>query len=210
MTVKKLGLMAKRILDICAAIVLLIVLAPFLAVVSLIVRMTMGSPVLFRQRRPGFQGQPFFIYKFRTMTDGRDSAGNLLPDEMRLTAMGNWMRKWSVDELPQLWNVIKGELSLVGPRPLMMEYLPRYSKEQARRHDVLPGITGWAQINGRNAICWEEKFKLDVWYVDHWSFWLDIKILLLTAVCIVSPKGISNPGHATMPDFIGSDSEQSE
>lgn len=202
------GIVAKRVMDVCAAVSLLLVLAPLFAVMSLIIKHTMGSPVIFKQMRPGFQGKPFVIYKYRTMTDARDSAGNLLPDEQRLTGMGSWMRKWSIDELPQLWNVLKGELSLVGPRPLLMEYLPRYSKEQARRHDVKPGITGWAQINGRNAICWEEKFKLDVWYVDNWSFWLDMKILLMTAIRVAASSGISNPGHATMPDFEGTKPEK--
>ena len=171
----------KRIFDLTAALVLLLLLSPVIAVVALLIRLKLGSPVLFRQQRPGYKGKPFYIYKFRSMTDERDGAGCLLPDEQRLPSFGLWLRRASLDELPQLFNVVKGELSLVGPRPLLMAYLPRYSQEQARRHDVMPGITGWAQINGRNAISWPEKFKLDYWYVDQWSFWMDLNILILTA-----------------------------
>jgi lipopolysaccharide/colanic/teichoic acid biosynthesis glycosyltransferase len=153
--------------------------------------------------RPGHFGRPFKIYKFRTMTDERDAQGNLLPDAERLTRLGRFLRSTSLDELPELFNILRGEMSIVGPRPLLMQYLDRYSPEQARRHDVLPGVTGWAQINGRNALTWEDKFKLDVWYVDHWSFWLDIKILFLTAWKVIRREGISQPGHATAEKFTG-------
>ena len=171
---------------------------------ALLVRWKLGTPVLFRQRRPGLHGKAFMVYKFRSMTDDRDSAGNLLPDEDRCPAFGRFLRSSSLDELPEIWNVFKGEMSFVGPRPLMMEYLGRYSPEQARRHDVLPGITGWAQVNGRNAISWEEKFKLDTWYVDNQSLWLDLKILWLTAVKVFKRDGISAPGELTAPEFMGS------
>ncbi len=174
--------MVKRTLDIIASIVGLLVLGPLLMVVALIVRAKLGSPILFKQTRPGLHGEPFTTYKFRTMTDACDEKGNLLPDAKRLTKLGRLLRSTSLDELPELFNVIKGEMSLVGPRPLLMQYLDRYSPEQARRHEVKPGITGWAQINGRNALNWEEKFKLDVWYVDNWSVWLDLKIIVLTIV----------------------------
>ena len=181
----------------------LVLSCPLFLGVAILVRVKLGSPVLFCQQRPGLHGKPFFIYKFRTMTDKRDSEGKLLPDEIRLTSLGKWMRKLSLDEIPQLLNVIKGELSLVGPRPLLMEYLPLYSPEQARRHDVKPGITGWAQVNGRNAISWEEKFKLDVWYVDNQSFCLDMRILWMTAMKVVKSEGISQKGQATMEAFKG-------
>jgi len=164
----------------------------------------MGSPVLFRQVRPGLHRKPFVMYKFRTMRDLRDTEGRLLPDEMRLTRVGHILRATSLDELPELFNVLKGEMSLVGPRPLLMEYLELYTPEQARRHEVKPGITGWAQVNGRNAITWEEKFKLDVWYVDNWSLGLDLKILALTLIKVLKREGISADGHATMPEFRGS------
>jgi sugar transferase EpsL len=167
------------------------------------VRRKHGAPVLFRQTRPGMGGKPFLMYKFRTMTDQRDTAGNLLPDEKRLTRFGKFLRSTSLDELPELINVLKGEMSLVGPRPLLMEYLGRYSPEQARRHEVRPGITGWAQVNGRNAISWEEKFKLDVWYVDNRSLWLDIKILWMTFVKVFKREGISQEGQATAEKFMG-------
>ena len=163
----------------------------------------MGSPVFFRQIRPGYKGEPFLLYKFRTMNDAKDSQGNALADELRLTRVGKWIRKYSLDEFPQLINVLKGELSFVGPRPLLMEYLPRYTAEQARRHDVKPGITGWAQVNGRNALTWEEKFALDVWYVDNFSFWLDMKILWITFLKVLKAEGISQEGSATMPEFKG-------
>ncbi|OEH85514.1 sugar transferase [Desulfuribacillus stibiiarsenatis] len=196
--------MVKRLFDMIAALCLLIVLAPIILLTAIIIRITIGSPVVFKQQRPGLRGKPFFIYKFRTMTDECDSEGNLLPDEKRLTQYGKIIRKISLDELPQLWNVLKGELSLVGPRPLLMEYLDKYTPEQARRHDVKPGITGWAQVNGRNAISWEEKFKLDVWYVDHYSFILDIKILCLTVWKVIKKDGITHQGHASMSKFEGS------
>lgn len=181
----------------------LVVAAPLLAVVALLVRLSMGSPVLFRQERPGRLGRPFELVKFRTMRDAADADGRLLPDEARLTRVGSFLRATSLDELPQLWNVVRGELSLVGPRPLLMRYMPRYTAEQARRHQVLPGLTGWAQVNGRNAISWEEKFALDVWYVDHWSLALDLRIVAMTAIRVLRRSGISRKGHATMPEFMG-------
>lgn len=191
----------KRLFDLVGASLLLLLLSIPMAIIALLVRLKLGSPVLFKQARPGLHGKPFMLYKFRTMTDKRDSNGRLLPDEQRLTPFGAWLRSTSLDELPELWNVIKGEMSLVGPRPLLMEYLDRYTPEQARRHEVKPGITGWAQINGRNAINWEEKFKLDVWYVDNWNLVLDIKILLLTLIKVIRREGINSEGHATMPAF---------
>jgi lipopolysaccharide/colanic/teichoic acid biosynthesis glycosyltransferase len=195
----------KLLLDRGAAVAGLLLLAPVLAVVALAIRARMGSPVLFRQARPGLRGQPFDVVKFRTMRHAVGSDGQPLPDSERLTALGRFLRASSLDELPQLWNVLRGDLSLVGPRPLLMQYLPLYSPEQARRHDVLPGITGWAQVNGRNAISWEEKFALDVWYVDHWSLALDLKILALTLLEVVNRSGISREGHATMPEFMGTE-----
>jgi lipopolysaccharide/colanic/teichoic acid biosynthesis glycosyltransferase len=193
----------KYLMDrVCAAIGL-IFLSPLLALLAVLVRWRLGSPVFFRGQRPGWRGRPFTVLKFRTMTDARDPAGNLLPDAGRLTAFGRWLRRASLDELPELFNVLKGDMSLVGPRPLLMEYLPRYTPEQARRHEVKPGITGWAQVNGRNAISWEEKFKLDVWYVDNQSLWLDLKILALTVLQVFQREGISAEGHATMPVFEG-------
>ena len=167
------------------------------------IRCKLGTPVLFRQQRPGLGGRPFWLLKFRTMTEARDAAGNLLPDAQRLTGFGRFLRATSLDELPELLNVLKGDMSLVGPRPLLMQYLDRYTPEQARRHEVRPGITGWAQVNGRNAITWEEKFKLDVWYVDNWSLWLDIKIIFMTVWKIFKREGISQPGQATMEEFRG-------
>lgn len=169
---------------------MIVMLSPVLAVLAVIIRLNLGSPVLFRQVRPGKNGELFTIYKFRTMTDGKDEKGNLLPDETRLTPLGRRIRHLSLDELPQLFNVIRGDMSFVGPRPLMVEYLPLYSSEQARRHDVTPGITGWAQVNGRNAISWEEKFRLDVWYVDHQSLLLDLKILAMTVLKVIQRHGI--------------------
>jgi len=183
----------------------LVLLSPLLLLLAVWIRLTMGSPVLFRQTRPGLHGRPFTMYKFRTMTDARDSQGNLLPDEQRLTKFGRFLRSTSLDELPELINVLKGEMSLVGPRPLLMKYLDRYTPEQLRRHEVRPGVTGWAQVNGRNAISWEEKFKLDVWYVDNWNLWLDIKILFLTLVKVFRREGISHGAQATMPEFKGYD-----
>ncbi|MBS2016801.1 MAG: sugar transferase [Deltaproteobacteria bacterium] len=199
-----LPLLLKRALDVTVAATGLVATAPLMAAVAVAVRATMGSPVVFAQRRPGRQGKPFTIYKFRTMRDAKDARGRPLPDAERLTSVGKFLRAASLDELPQLLNILKGELSLVGPRPLLMQYLPRYSREQARRHDVLPGITGWAQINGRNTISWEEKFSLDVWYVDHWSPLLDLRILASTAVRVLRREGISSEGHVTMPEFMGS------
>jgi sugar transferase EpsL len=194
----------KSAMDRIGAAALLVLLSPVLAVVAVLVRMKLGSPVLFRQRRPGKDGEIFELVKFRTMKDSRDDQGRLLPDNARLTGLGRWMRSVSVDELPQLWNVLRGELSFVGPRPLLVEYLPRYTPEQACRHAVKPGITGWAQVNGRNAITWEEKFALDTWYVDHWSLGLDVRILFLTVARVLRRHGISQPGQATMEEFMGS------
>jgi len=191
-------------MDLMGATFGLVLLAPVMLVVALLIRLTMGSPVLFRQVRPGLYGRPFTMYKFRTMLDIRNERGELLPDELRLTPVGRFLRKTSLDELPELFNVLKGDMSLVGPRPLLMDYLDRYTPEQARRHEVKPGITGWAQVNGRNALTWEEKFKLDVWYVDNWSLWLDIKILFMTLVKVFKREGISADGHVTMPEFKGS------
>ena len=191
----------KRIFDLILIIPALVVLVPVLAVAALVVRIKLGSPVLFRQMRPGFQGKPFELYKFRTMTDARGHDGALLPDAARLTRFGQFLRAASLDELPELLNVLKGDMSLVGPRPLLMKYLERYSPKQARRHEVRPGITGWAQVNGRNAITWEEKFNLDVWYVDNQSFWLDIKIVFLTILKIFKREGINQAGQATMEEF---------
>lgn len=192
-----LPLMAKKAFDRAVALVGLVATAPIVAASAVAVRATMGSPVFFRQTRPGLHGRPFDIYKMRTMRSGPGS------DAERLTKLGKFLRSTSIDELPQLYNVLKGDLSLVGPRPLLMQYLPLYTKEQARRHDVLPGITGWAQIHGRNALRWEEKFALDVWYVDHWSLGLDLRILVKTALSVVRREGISREGHVTMPNFEG-------
>jgi lipopolysaccharide/colanic/teichoic acid biosynthesis glycosyltransferase len=198
----------KRVVDIVGASVGIILFAPVMLVVALLVLLTMGRPVLFRQQRPGLRGKPFTLYKFRTMRDARTPSGELLPDELRLTTFGKWLRSTSLDELPELFNVFKGEMSLVGPRPLLMEYLPRYSPEQARRHEVKPGITGWAQVNGRNALSWEEKFRMDVWYVDNWNLWLDMKILLLTIWKVLKREGISAEGSATMPVFTGNTTQE--
>lgn len=181
----------------------MILLLPVIALVALGVRIKLGGPILFKQQRPGYKGRPFYVYKFRTMTDERDADGQLLPDNQRLPTFGKQLRRTSLDELPQLFNVLKGELSFVGPRPLLMEYLSLYSPEQMRRHDVKPGITGWAQVNGRNAISWDEKFKLDLWYVEHQSFWIDLKILWMTAVKVFKRDGVAAEGHATMPRFTG-------
>jgi lipopolysaccharide/colanic/teichoic acid biosynthesis glycosyltransferase len=194
----------KRFFDITAAAVALLLLCLPLAVLTLLVRRKLGHPAFFRQTRPGLHGQPFEMVKFRSMTDARGPDGALLPDAERLTPFGRFLRASSLDELPGLWNVLKGDMSLVGPRPLLMEYLPLYSPERARRHEVRPGITGWAQVNGRNALGWDDKFKLDVWYVDHRSLWLDIKILWLTVKKVLVRDGISAAGEATMPRFTGS------
>ncbi|EGR4401965.1 sugar transferase [Vibrio cholerae] len=197
----------KRVFDFLISLAVLIVLSPITVLVAWKIRSNLGSPVLFRQIRPGLNGQPFEMIKFRTMKDAVDANGNPLPDSERMTPFGDKLRNSSLDELPELWNVLKGEMSLVGPRPLLMQYLPLYSKEQARRHEVRPGVTGWAQINGRNAISWEEKFKLDVWYVDNRSFWLDLRILLLTVKKVFVKEGISADGHVTIAPFTGKDQQ---
>ncbi len=198
----------KRMVDLLLTIPALLILSPILICVSLMVVFKHGFPILFRQKRPGLQGEIFTIYKFRTMQNRLDSRGIPLPDAKRITRLGQFLRSTSLDELPELINVLKGEMSLVGPRPLLVEYLPRYSPEQARRHEVLPGITGWAQIHGRNALTWEEKFRLDVWYVDHWSLWLDIKIMVRTVIKVFRREGISQPGQATAEPFKGSPPEE--
>jgi lipopolysaccharide/colanic/teichoic acid biosynthesis glycosyltransferase len=193
--------MLKRTFDLFAVIVAAPLWLPVLAVVAALVRWKLGSPVFFRQRRPGYHERIFSLIKFRTMTDARDAAGQLLSDAARLTPFGRWLRATSLDELPELLNVLRGEMSLVGPRPLLVEYLPRYSPEQRRRHEVRPGLTGWCQVNGRNALSWEQKFVLDVWYVDHRTLWLDLKILFMTVGQVLFRKGISASDHATMPEF---------
>jgi len=195
--------MTKRFFDFSASLAALLLLSPVLLLLALLVGVKLGSPVFFTQTRPGLHGQPFEMIKFRTMTNARADNGTLLPDCERLTCFGRYLRSTSLDELPELLNVLKGEMSLVGPRPLLMDYLPLYSPEQARRHEVKPGITGWAQVNGRNAISWEDKFQLDVWYVDHQSFWLDLKILFLTVKRVFQRSGISAYGEMTMPRFTG-------
>jgi len=195
-------LSSKRAFDLILTIPAIILLAPLFFILSFMVAILLGAPVLFRQQRPGLGGRPFWLLKFRTMTDARGAEGVLLPDAERLTRFGRFLRATSLDELPELMNVLKGDMSLVGPRPLLMQYMDRYTPEQARRHDVNPGITGWAQVNGRNAITWEEKFKLDVWYVDNWSLWLDIKIIFMTIWKIFKREGISADDHATMPEFF--------
>ena len=197
----------KRLFDLTFALLALATLSPVILLIAILVRIFIGTPILFVQKRPGYRGIPFHIYKFRTMIDRVGTQGEILPDAERLTRLGRILRVLSLDELPELVNILRGEMSFVGPRPLLMEYLPRYSPEQARRHDVMPGLTGWAQINGRNAISWEDKFKYDVWYVDHWSFWLDIKIILLTAWKVIAREGISQAGHATAEVFMGSESK---
>jgi len=193
----------KRLFDAAVAAIALGLLWPVLLLTAWQVRRRIGVPVLFRQIRPGFNGQPFQLLKFRTMTNACDAAGKELPDGDRITDFGRWLRAASIDELPELWNVLRGEMSLVGPRPLLTEYLPLYSPEQARRHEVRPGITGWAQVKGRNAISWEDKLKLDVWYVDNRSLWLDLKILVITIVRVLQRSGINASGEATMPKFTG-------
>ena len=194
----------KRGLDIAGSMTAILLFAWLLAGVALLVRLKFGKPVLFTQPRPGRNGRVFSLIKFRTMTDARAEDGRPLPDEQRLTPVGGFLRRWSLDELPELWNVLKGDMSLVGPRPLLIEYLDRYSPEQARRHDVKPGLTGWAQVNGRNAITWEQKFRLDTWYVDHLSLGLDLRIIAMTFVKIIRREGINQPGMATMEEFMGS------
>ncbi len=198
----------KRILDVVVASFGLIVCAPLLLILIILVRVKLGSPVFFCQVRPGIKGRPFTMLKFRTMTDARDANGRMLPDERRLTSFGRLLRATSMDELPELWNVLRGEMSIVGPRPLLMEYLPLYSPQQARRHEVRPGVTGWAQVNGRNALSWDEKFELDVWYVDHRSLWLDALILWLTVKKVLVREGINAAGDAIMPVFRGKNGQR--
>lgn len=198
----------KRAYDFLMALLMLILALPLLLLLAVLIRVRLGSPVFFRQLRPGLHGKPFMLCKFRSMSDARNEQGELLPDDIRLGAFGARLRSLSLDELPQLWNVLKGDMSLVGPRPLLMQYLARYSSRQARRHEVRPGITGWAQVNGRNALSWEERLELDVWYVDNRSFLLDIKILVMTARGIFCDKGVSAKGYVTMPEFTGSTQEK--
>jgi len=208
---RKLHLWIKKFVDETIALLLLLILSPLIGAIALLVWATMGRPLLFRQTRSGLCGRPFQIIKCRTMTDKQNSSGRALPDAIRLTAVGRFLRATSLDELPELWNVVRGEMSLVGPRPLMAQYLERYSPEQARRHDVMPGITGWAQINGRNDLSWEDKFALDVWYVDNWGLALDFRILVKTFWQVLKREGISRSGHATAPEFMGnSPLDQSE
>jgi sugar transferase EpsL len=195
--------MLKRSFDFIIALILLIITSPIFLLCAILIKSKLGTPVLFKQERPGLNGRLFTLYKFRTMIDKFNDIGELLPDGARLTSLGHILRRWSLDEIPQLWNVLKGDVSLVGPRPLLEEYLPLYSPEQARRHEVKPGITGWAQVNGRNALSWEEKFALDVWYVDNRSFWLDLKILGLTVTKVLKNEGINQQGQATMEKFRG-------
>ena len=193
----------KRLMDITLSVTLLILLTPVLIIISILVAWQHGSPILFRQKRPGFHGEIFTIYKFRTMRDMVDDQGILLPDAKRLTKLGRFLRATSLDELPEFINILKGEMSFVGPRPLLIEYLPLYNSEQSRRHDVLPGMTGWAQVHGRNVLTWQKKFDLDIWYVDHWSFWLDIKIIGMTILKVLKREGISQPGQVTAKPFTG-------
>ena len=195
---------SKRLFDLLTTTLGLIIILPLMLIISPLVWIFLGTPILFRQPRPGYKGRPFITYKFRTMTNRVGPDGKLLPDAQRLTSFGRFLRSTSLDDLPQFFNVLRGDMSLVGPRPLLMQYLNRYTPEQMRRHDVLPGITGWAQINGRNALNWEEKFRLDVWYVDHWSFCLDMKILILTPWKVFKREGINQPGHVTAEEFKGS------
>ena len=198
---------SKRGVDLVISALGLIILSPILLLIAILITIFQGVPVLFYQERPGYQAKPFTIYKFRTMSLESGPDGNLLPEEQRITRLGRILRATSLDQILELYNVLKGEMSIVGPRPLLMQYIPRYSAEQARRHDVLPGITGWAQINGRNAITWEEKFNFDVWYVDNWSFWLDLKIILLTIWKVLVLEGINEPGHISSGEFMGSEKE---
>jgi len=198
---------SKRIFDLVLTTLGLAILSPFLLILILLVWINHGKPVFFRQVRPGYMAQPFRIFKFRTMRDLYDSDGNLLPDAERLTRFGRFMRSFSLDEIPELFNVLLGDMSLVGPRPLLMSYLPRYSAEQMRRHNVIPGMTGWAQVNGRNALSWPKRLRMDVWYVDNWSFWLDIKILVMTVIKVLQREGISEPGQATVSEFMGTEED---
>lgn len=202
--------LVKRFMDIVLTLPALIILAPLMFIISILVACQHGLPILFQQKRPGLHGEIFTIYKFRSMRNLFDAQGNPLPDTERLTGLGRLLRSTSLDELPELFNVLKGEMSLVGPRPLLIEYLPLYNQEQSRRHDVLPGITGWAQIHGRNALTWEDKFRLDVWYVDHWSLWLDIKIIAITIFKVLKREGISQPGQVTAQPFKGNTADQNK
>ncbi|MGB9435113.1 MAG: sugar transferase [Candidatus Acidiferrum sp.] len=203
-----LPLKAKRIVDLIVSFALLMAFSPVLFAIGTLLFLTMGCPILFRQQRAGRYGRPFIVYKFRTMTDDRDAQGQLVPDKERLTRVGRLLRLFSVDELPQLWNVLRGDMSLVGPRPLLMQYMERYSLAEMRRHEVKPGITGWAQVNGRNAVTWPERFALDVWYVEHWSPALDAWIFLQTPWKMAMRTGISHAGHATMPEFLRSEGDK--
>ena len=193
----------KRIFDFTFALITLVILFPVLLLIAILVRILIGAPILFKQRRPGHMGHPFFIYKFRSMTNRLALDGSPLPDAERLTRFGSFLRAFSLDELPELFNILRGEMSFVGPRPLLMEYLPLYSPEQMRRHDVVPGLTGWAQVNGRNAIDWPARFSMDIWYVDHWSFWLDIKIIFMTVWKVISREGVNQDGQSTVEYFKG-------
>ena len=194
---------SKRLFDFTFSFLALVILSPIIFVTAILVRIFIGSPILFKQQRPGHKGRPFSIYKFRSMTNRFTRDGSLLPDNERLTRFGRLLRSLSLDELPELFNILRGEMSFVGPRPLLMEYLPLYSPEQARRHDVVPGLTGWAQVNGRNAIDWPTRFKMDVWYVDNWSFWLDIKIIFLTVWKVITREGVNQEGQSTVEYFTG-------
>jgi lipopolysaccharide/colanic/teichoic acid biosynthesis glycosyltransferase len=200
----------KRLFDILITIPLLIILSPLMGIIAVLVAIKHGFPILFRQERPGYRGEIFTLYKFRTMRNLANAGGQPLPDEQRLTSFGKFLRSTSLDELPELLNVLKGEMSLVGPRPLLTAYLPLYSPEQFRRHNVLPGITGWAQVNGRNALTWQEKFSLDLWYVDHWSLWLDIRILFMTIIKVIRREDINQPGQATSEPFQGNNPGSSQ
>ena len=194
---------SKRIFDFTFALIGLIILSPILLLTAVFVRVLIGTPIFFKQQRPGYKGRPFYIYKFRSMTNRLTRDGSLLPDAERLTRFGSFLRSLSLDEFPELFNILRGEMSFVGPRPLLMEYLPLYSPEQMRRHDVMPGLTGWAQVNGRNAVDWPSRFNMDIWYVDHWSFWLDIKIILISVWKVLSREGISQEGQSTVEYFKG-------
>ncbi|MDO9303441.1 MAG: sugar transferase [Anaerolineales bacterium] len=194
---------SKRLFDLSFALIALVILSPIILATAIYVRVFIGTPILFKQQRPGYKGQPFFIYKFRTMTNRITRDGSLLPDAERLTSFGHLLRSLSLDELPELFNIVRGEMSFVGPRPLLMEYLPLYSPEQARRHEVIPGLTGWAQVNGRNAVDWPTRFNMDIWYVDNWSFWLDVKIIFLTVWKVISREGINQKGQSTVEYFKG-------
>ena len=194
---------SKRAFDVIFSLIGLILVSPILMIISILLWLKIGAPIVFRQERPGYLEKPFWIFKFRTMSDKRDKHGNLLPDKYRITSFGKFLRTFSLDELPELINILRGDMSFVGPRPLLMEYLDRYSVSQRRRHEVLPGITGWAQINGRNVLSWENKFRFDVWYVDNWSLRLDFKIIVITIWKVIKREGISQPGHATAEKFMG-------